>query len=221
VDLDGRLERIVRIGEPEVALSTLEKALKGQAEVLAYRGEGLREESRSGLIDLPDRLAKVVPSLHEIRPLSGKELEAGALLLVLLDGEHVHRANPLDRFDHLPQLRPQLILYTIDRISLGGERLKGATPFPLETVGDSGHPSGDISRFEFEGMTPLGDAPLRCPSLTNLLLGSGHPLLEGGQYPIAVGKLGLNVSAETEEALQLCRPLLSQRAKPGPFFLEA
>jgi hypothetical protein len=131
MDLDCGLEGVVGIGKPEVALASLEEALKGQTEIVSHCAERLGEETGCGLVDLPDRLPQVVPSLHEVLSLLGEEVESGALLLVLLNCEHIHRTDPLDRLDDLAQLRSKIFLHSINRISLSGECLEAPPPLSL------------------------------------------------------------------------------------------
>ncbi|HET9948664.1 MAG TPA: hypothetical protein VFQ22_07065, partial [Longimicrobiales bacterium] len=72
VDLDGRLERILRILEPDVGLAALEEALEGRSEVRADLLERADEEIRGGLVDLTDRGAQVVARGDEVLALGGE-----------------------------------------------------------------------------------------------------------------------------------------------------
>ena len=56
VDVDLALERIVRVGEPELALAAAEQGLEDAAEVGLDGGEGLQEHGARGAVDLPDGL---------------------------------------------------------------------------------------------------------------------------------------------------------------------
>ena len=66
VDVDLALERIVRVGEAQLALAAAEQGLEHLLEVALDRGEGLEEHGARGAVDLPDRLEQRLPGAHQV-----------------------------------------------------------------------------------------------------------------------------------------------------------
>src|SRR5690606_24012912 len=80
LDLHGRFQRSVGVGQPHVALPPLEERLEDALEVLPYRVEGLHEYLAGGTVDLADRRDKVIPSGVEVVALTDEEGESLRLL---------------------------------------------------------------------------------------------------------------------------------------------
>ena len=66
VDLDLALERIVGVGQPEVALAAAEQGLEDVQEVGLDRGEGLEEQAARGAVDFPDGLLQRLPRRDQV-----------------------------------------------------------------------------------------------------------------------------------------------------------
>src|SRR5690606_39169420 len=75
VDVDGGLERIVGVLEPDVGLAALEEPQERLTEVLADLLEDPGEQVRRRLVDFADGGPKVVACLHEVVALPLEERE--------------------------------------------------------------------------------------------------------------------------------------------------
>src|SRR5688500_19449950 len=120
--------------EQDVRIAALEEAHECLPEVLANGLEGADEEIRRRLVDLADRRAQVVPRLHEIVPLLGEEVELRLLLTVLLDGEHGHRSERVQRLHQLLELLLEHLGIALDRYRLGAQRLPRPAPLAFEAL---------------------------------------------------------------------------------------
>ena len=116
VDVDLALERVVRIGQSELALAAAEQGLEHRREVGLHRGEGLEEHGPGGPVDLPDGLDQRLARAHQVVPLGREKLEPLELFGVLLDRQRVHRPDRLQRVD--------------DPRRLGLQRLEGQSQPP-------------------------------------------------------------------------------------------
>ena len=92
VDLDLALQRVVGIGQAQVALAAAEERHEDLAEVLTHLRERREEELARRDVDLADRLHQRLPRVGEVGALGGEEVETFRFLLVLLDRERIHDA---------------------------------------------------------------------------------------------------------------------------------
>src|SRR5690606_17341594 len=194
-DLDGRLERVVRVGQPDVTLAALEQRLEGPAEVRADLLERLHEELPRGAVDLTDRCLEVVASPDQVVALRREELEPLALLLVLLHREHVDRAETVEIGGDGLELCAERIGLTLDGLRLLLELGERPPPLGLQALADAAaRPL--LLRAQQVQAVPLfsellgGPAQFLGPRLE--LLGRGHGLL---RLLVEAAELGLQLVA--------------------------
>ncbi len=195
MDLDVAVERRLGILEPEVALSAPEQRHEDLAEVLAHLGERLEEELARGDVDLADGLHQRLLGHREIVALRGEEVETLELLLVLLDGERVHRAERLEVLAQLCDFGAEGVV--VDLHGRGGREhlLERAPPLGLQSLTDRRPPPRQLGQAELGVVQLLGDlrgVPARVVERVlgalEARVGLGHAPLGGGQPILAIAE---------------------------------
>ncbi len=174
VDLDRGLEGVFGVLEPDVGLPALEEPQEGRPKVGADLVEGSRKEVRRRLVDLADRRAEVVAGPGEIGPLRRQELEALALLGVLLHREHVHGPEPFESSHQVVQLRLQLLRLSLHRAGLVEQDLERPAPLALQALTDPLDPALQLLLLELQRVAAVHRGALGGPSLPRPPLGNGE-----------------------------------------------
>ena len=155
VDVDLALERIVGVGEPELALAAAEERLEHAAEVPLDGGEGLEEHGARGAVDLPDGLDQRLARADQVVALGGEELEALHLLRMLLDGERVDRADGLERADDARGLRLQRLEVEVEQRRLLDQLLERPAPLGLDPLHDAPAGAGGFGEPHLQAVALL------------------------------------------------------------------
>jgi hypothetical protein len=112
-----------------------------QLEVLAHLLKGLIEQLGGRLVDLANGGTQVISSLNQVVSLFVEEVEPLALLGMLLNRQHVDRANLLDRDHDLAQLGLQLLVVT------PLQKVHVIEPY-VKAIGFVDNPQGNYSRVQ-------------------------------------------------------------------------
>src|SRR5688500_9978985 len=137
VDLDLALEGVVGVGEAELALAAAEEGGEDAGGGRLHRGERLGEAVAGGAVDLADGEDQRLPRAHEVVPLCDEEIEALALLGVLLDGECIDRADRLERRDDARRLRLERLEVEVEQREPCEQLVERPAPFGLDALGDA------------------------------------------------------------------------------------
>src|SRR5689334_5856174 len=98
VDLNVAVEWRLRILEPQIAFAAAEQREEDLTKILPHLREGREEELARRRVDLANRLLERLLRVGEVGALRCEKVESLGGFLVLLDGEHVYRA---ERFELL------------------------------------------------------------------------------------------------------------------------
>jgi hypothetical protein len=142
MDVDLALQRIVGVGQSELALTPAEERLEHAVKVALDRGERLEEHGAGGAVDLPDRLDQRLPGAHEVVPLAGEELEPLHLFGVLFHGQGIHRADGLEGFGDPGRLRLEGLQIEVQRRGTFQELIEWPVPLGLDPLHDTAAASG-------------------------------------------------------------------------------
>jgi len=137
VDVDLALERIVGVGQPELALAAAEQGGEHPGEVGLDGGEGLQEHAAGGAVDLADGLDQRLPGAHQVVALGGEELEPLHLLGVLLDRQRIDRADRFERRHDPPRLGLQGVEVEVEQRRGLDQLLERPVPFVLDPLDDA------------------------------------------------------------------------------------
>ena len=152
VNLDVAVEREFRILQPEVALTAAEERHEDLAEVLAHLEEGREKELACRGIDLANGQLQLGLRFREVVALSGEEVEAFHLFLVLLDGQWVHRSEFLEFVAQLLGFTAQHVVVHVDRVEAGQEIFQRTAPLRLQAFANGGTASGQFGEAQFGGV---------------------------------------------------------------------
>src|SRR5690606_32255268 len=100
---------------------------------------------------------EVVAGADEVVALGDEELESLALLLVLLDGEHVDGPEPFDVGGHGAELGAELLGVAFDQLDARRELGEGTPPFGLEALPYAAPGGLTLGARELEAMAFLGN----------------------------------------------------------------
>ncbi len=96
-DVDTRFEDVVRVGQPELGLSSAEEHGVDALEALVDPSERLAEHRPALAVHLADRLVELGERVLEVAALAGEVLVALGVLLVFLDRGEVDLAHAIDQ----------------------------------------------------------------------------------------------------------------------------
>src|SRR5262249_24156777 len=133
-DLDLAFERVLRVGEADVALAAPEESLEYRVEVDLDRLECLEKHRAGGAVDFANCLDQRLAGAHHIVPLGGEELEPLDLFGVLLDCERVDGPDGLECRNDSARLRIQRFEIEIEQRRAIEQLVDRLSPFSLEAL---------------------------------------------------------------------------------------
>ncbi len=170
VDLDLALERLVFVGEPDVAFTAAEQRLEHGAEVVSDFSEGLQEQGLGGLIDLAGRLLQRVTRGHEVVALRHQELEPLHFLGMLLHRQRIDGAHGIDLSAQPVVLLAQPFDVAGDLGGFGQEPVERLAPFGLHALDEPAPAPFDLGALELQAMLFLAQGFERLAGLVECAL---------------------------------------------------
>ena len=215
VDLDVTVERRVRMLQPQVALAAAEQRHEDRAEVLAHLRERGEEQLARGGVDLLDRLEKRRLGVGKVGTLRDEKVVALHRLIVLLDGQRVHRAELLELAAQLHRLGLERVVVDVHERHLGQHLVERALPLRLQSLADRRAAPRQLGEAQLGVMQLVAHAGGPAADLAERVI-RGHQRVVGlAHAPFGIGEARLAVGQRGFACLELPRPsgdLLGQEA---------